>query len=726
MQARESSQSGTTSTHYKKYYLPAALLEKLENIPGRDPWTGEIHLKDVDANIGHILVHFLYTGVYQTLNDEDIGGVSKSTICKEFQKAALALEAAKKYSVSGLQELAQIELERRGKDMCLREAVCAIREEFMAGSPDECSWLRDYVSQKVRWTFEHDLPTLSAPDFFEIIESPTLSKLLAQTIVGLFSEEVDKLRKAKATNGKTPTLEYSEPPGSYSSHPLTPASEHISATHTAWPASVEKFGAFDDSAAAWDPQNLDHDSVSRTPDLPKLTSEPIFETSTAWPASVEKFGAFDDSAVAWDPHSLCHEPGGKSEVSEPIALPSSIKEEKKNELPHTAEEHADTTADGQEESQHGKVPSLMDQATKPHPTAVDGFTNRREEEETSRFSGIPAGIHPLIDELPASENDVKDKQTSDRSGPIASTKKKLRMRERKMGKKGKRSEAAAKENEDTEPRKPEEGVIEIQDLQAEQAATAQPQEREVASTSSTATKDKTDGIEVQPLWGSWVSPWGVTKKKKSKSSTGWPPQSLVTPPPPAPPPEIQLDVDPTPVIADVATDAANVPGVKDEPNAEVNPYAGLSKSQVRKLKIKVDREQKEEEAMRQKEKEEADGIRRWEQQKEKQARLEEEDAGLLRFEDEEVERLRLEEQATEQARLAEEEKGKAATPAANMIDIGAASADEDCEFRLQHLSESDGWQDCDPCVLYMRRIAFKLHAGGLSTVDPFAPMDPAE
>jgi hypothetical protein len=124
----------------QKYYVPDTLLQILENSPGRDPWTGEIHLADVDASIGHVLIHFLHTGVYQTLNDEAVENTEnahQNIVSDEFQTAVFALQAAKKYGVPGLQDLAQIELERQGEDMCLRDSVCAIREEFIAGLSDE-------------------------------------------------------------------------------------------------------------------------------------------------------------------------------------------------------------------------------------------------------------------------------------------------------------------------------------------------------------------------------------------------------------------------------------------------------------------------------------------------------------------------------------------------------------------------------------------------------------
>ena len=248
------------------YHLPEVLLQRLENIPSRDRWTNEIHLVDVDASIGHVLIHFLHTGVYQTLNDEDsedAENTHKTLVRNEFQTAVLALEAAKKYSVPGLQELAQIELERRGKEMCLRDAMRAIREEFIAGRPDEHAWLRDFVSKKVRGTFEQDPHMLSAPDFFENIESPTLTQLLAQVIVGLYSEEVDRLRKGKTVTDKMSTPEHSEPSGSCSLDPPRLPSKHIASTSTAWPASAEKFEAFDDSVAAWSSYNLGQNPGNR-------------------------------------------------------------------------------------------------------------------------------------------------------------------------------------------------------------------------------------------------------------------------------------------------------------------------------------------------------------------------------------------------------------------------------------------------------------------------------
>jgi hypothetical protein len=51
------------------------------------------------------LIHFLHTGVYQALNDEDVEDAKnthKTPVQNEFQTAVLALEVAENYSMPGL------------------------------------------------------------------------------------------------------------------------------------------------------------------------------------------------------------------------------------------------------------------------------------------------------------------------------------------------------------------------------------------------------------------------------------------------------------------------------------------------------------------------------------------------------------------------------------------------------------------------------------------------
>lgn len=126
-----------------------ALLQKLENLPPHSPWVSEVALRDLDADIGHILIHFLHTGAYQTLDkmDDESGEVDETNVAiREFQRAVRASEAAIRYGLPDLQELAQEEMKRWGADMNLRVTALAISGDSFAKSLDENIWLQNYVS----------------------------------------------------------------------------------------------------------------------------------------------------------------------------------------------------------------------------------------------------------------------------------------------------------------------------------------------------------------------------------------------------------------------------------------------------------------------------------------------------------------------------------------------------------------------------------------------------
>jgi hypothetical protein len=747
----------------QKYYLPEVLLQKLENVPSRDPWTGEVHLVDVDASTGHVLIHFLHTGLYETLKDgniEDVQDPHRSIVRNEFQKAVLAIEAAKKYGLSGLRELAQTELERRGKDMCLRDAVRAIQKDFMAGPPDEHVWLRDYMSEKVRWTFKHDPSTLTALDFFDSIESPSLTRLLAQIIVGLYSEKVEQLREERTATAKIPSVERNEPP------------------------------------------------------------KRITMSSNSRPASVERFGAFDDSPAACDPYNLGRDPGSGPEASTPPVLFSGIKTVKENGVLHAAKEHTEANFGDIQHHQPEILLSSADQAFRHDSLAAAELQQSRE-----GSAGYPPStampllrLDSLADELHLSESTAKEKELSEKSTSLNSTKKKktstvlptqdsskdllaalFKMQKKNLEKKD-RGDTAARERENLDTSTLEGGVVETPHPEAEEAPLAQSQERDAAPPSSTAIGDEAKKLEAEPTLVSWGSDsWGGTslipkKKKKSKVKTSYPlpeppPGSmpLMTPLPPAPPHSIQLEVGQIPIIAEDATVAAIAPVVHKDPKVELDPYAGLSKSQAKKLKAKLDTEAKLKEVREQlrfeeieaaaaaaaevaeaelKEKEEeelaaaaaaaaaaeAEECRKkdndlwakWDvasplvskkkkgKKAERIAREEEEEKRLR-----EEERIHMQEEAAavvtgaEDAELKKsgEERATAAIAEGSMSTFDATAQtfasydDDDCGLRLDHLSRNEGWQNCKPCELYLRKIATKLHAVGPPNARGFNAID---
>ncbi|KAF9695335.1 hypothetical protein EKO04_006320 [Ascochyta lentis] len=247
----------------QQYYVPDVLLQKLDRLPSRGFGEIDIVFRDVEVDTGHVLIHFLHTGTYQTLKDTDDREVEideKKVAISEFRKAVRAYEAATKYGLSGLQQLAQAEMLRQGIDMNFDDTVKAISDISISDPSKDNPWLQEYVSHKVRATFEQNMVAFSEPNFFDGISSPTLTKLLAKSIVSLYSEKFSDLQKEKSAKGKSSPSESGA--GSISPD-LTQLPFRRPASHSeAWPE-PDKFGAFDDSSAAWeDPRTLTNGKLS--------------------------------------------------------------------------------------------------------------------------------------------------------------------------------------------------------------------------------------------------------------------------------------------------------------------------------------------------------------------------------------------------------------------------------------------------------------------------------
>ena len=180
--------------------MPEALLQNLADLPTRDPWTGHIQLADVDVGTGHVLAHYLHTAAYQTLDDsedETADSPGTKTATNDFRKAVLTLGAATRFGLAGLQQLAQVEIARTGTDISLHDTIQIIQESLIGGAFHENTWIQAYISEKVRSAYKRKFGLLSGSDMFSGIENPTVIKFLAQTVIGLYDEEILKLRKEK-------------------------------------------------------------------------------------------------------------------------------------------------------------------------------------------------------------------------------------------------------------------------------------------------------------------------------------------------------------------------------------------------------------------------------------------------------------------------------------------------------------------------------------------------
>lgn len=140
----------------------------------------------MDECTGHVLVHYLYTGLYQTLNDIETSLVPEANT--QFKRAVSAYTAANKYGLFGLQQLAKHKIEFFGAEVNIFDVVEAIKEDSSKLLCDDPCFY-DYLGGKVKTAFEGDHTVFARDNFFDRINDVALAKVMAKCLVELYNNK---------------------------------------------------------------------------------------------------------------------------------------------------------------------------------------------------------------------------------------------------------------------------------------------------------------------------------------------------------------------------------------------------------------------------------------------------------------------------------------------------------------------------------------------------------
>lgn len=181
----------------KPFWVPEVLLQSLSKLPRSVQDNNSIHLTDVDVDIGHVIVHFLHTGQYRTLDgwhsDNTTEQRTSAQAKQGFKKALRAFAAAKKYELAALQDLAKVEIVHCSDEMSISHAVHAIGKDTFGDFMDDAGWLQDVVLAKIDVAFAQDDAVFSTPSFFSNVKSLKMAKLIGQRVAELYSRRVSEL-----------------------------------------------------------------------------------------------------------------------------------------------------------------------------------------------------------------------------------------------------------------------------------------------------------------------------------------------------------------------------------------------------------------------------------------------------------------------------------------------------------------------------------------------------
>ncbi|MCJ1462319.1 hypothetical protein MMC07_000919 [Pseudocyphellaria aurata] len=188
------------------------------------PWGEKIALRDVDEDIGHPLVHYLYTGLYQTLKPrtEAPGDDKKPTATakepeshglREYGRSVRLYCAARTYGLCGLVDLTIYHIEHPQEEIPI-EKILDIAQEAYEKLPDDEMWFTDHLKRKLETELSVDSLLLKRQKFLDRIgKVKAFDQALIKCIVDILPMgRAGPGNRASATNDEptTPKLEFSQ------------------------------------------------------------------------------------------------------------------------------------------------------------------------------------------------------------------------------------------------------------------------------------------------------------------------------------------------------------------------------------------------------------------------------------------------------------------------------------------------------------------------------------
>jgi hypothetical protein len=141
-----------------------------------DPWGPAkqfVLLPELDIATAHSLVHYLYTGKYQTL---DTQASSDKVILEGYKLSTCVYCVAVRYKLPGLAELAMEKIASFDDDVSIFDVLAVARDYAFPLLPEEDAWYPTYVESALNTAMAEDPEPFRKPDFITQVEGN--SKLL--------------------------------------------------------------------------------------------------------------------------------------------------------------------------------------------------------------------------------------------------------------------------------------------------------------------------------------------------------------------------------------------------------------------------------------------------------------------------------------------------------------------------------------------------------------------
>lgn len=169
----------------ESYSVPIRLIEGVPELEARQDFEMDpiIWLTEIDEDVGHTLVHYLYTGEYQTLRK------SKHKRHTEYKRSVLVYCAASNLEMVGLGDMALGHMEHFANSVDIYQ-ILNMAKMVYSKMPCWDVWYYDHIETRLEAAFHADESIFEKPEFLNCFGGDReLDKVMVETMVSLYGKK---------------------------------------------------------------------------------------------------------------------------------------------------------------------------------------------------------------------------------------------------------------------------------------------------------------------------------------------------------------------------------------------------------------------------------------------------------------------------------------------------------------------------------------------------------
>lgn len=183
---------GKTQNCYSAHKAIAQKFPGSAKVPGSGRLV--LYLPEANEDIGHTLVHYYYTGQYQTLRDASISGMQARK--EEYRRSVLTYQAAVCYGMSFLEDISRHYIEVFGDAVNIFE-ILAMAKDVYPRIQSTSSWYPAYLVDRMTSAFSSNEEIFQCDEFNRCFGAdPKLDIFMVQIMIKLFSNRMRYLTNA--------------------------------------------------------------------------------------------------------------------------------------------------------------------------------------------------------------------------------------------------------------------------------------------------------------------------------------------------------------------------------------------------------------------------------------------------------------------------------------------------------------------------------------------------